>query len=93
MIVIYILDSEILPNSYTIYRHDRGARGGGVLIAVDKSVSSQLIDCPKELGLLSIQIGFKRPIRICLVYNPPNSSLEYKQLLITYLDNLAVNPS
>ena len=77
----------------TIYHRDRGARGGGVLIAVDKSVSSQLIDCPKELELLLIQIGLKHPTRICLVYNPPNSCIEYKQSLIAFLDNLATNPS
>ena len=52
-----ILDSEILPNSYTIHRHDWGARGGGVLIAVDKSVSSQLIDCPKELELYKLALN------------------------------------
>ena len=65
-----ILDNEILPKVYTIYRRDRGARGARVLIAVDKPVSSQLIDCPKELELLLIQIGLKHPTRICLVYNP-----------------------
>ena len=64
-----------------------------MLIAVDKSVSSQLIDCPKELELLLIQIGLKHPTRICLVYNPPNSCIEYKQSLIGFLDNLATNPS
>ena len=54
---------------------------------------SQLIDCPKELELLLIQIGIKHPTTICVVYNPPNSCVEYKQLLIAYLDNLASNPS
>ena len=68
-------------------------RGGGVLIAVDRSVSSQLIDCPKELELLLIQIGIKHPTRICVVYNPPNSCVEHKQSLIAYLDNLAANRS
>ena len=52
----------------------------GVLIAVEGSLSSQLIDCPKELELLVIKIGIKHPTRICLVYNPPNSCVEYKRL-------------
>ena len=38
-----------------------------VLEVVDKSVFGQLIDCPKELELLSIQIGFERPTRICFI--------------------------
>ena len=63
-----ILDNEILPKGYIIYRRDRCTRGGEVLIAIEGSVSSQLIDCPKELELLLIQIGIKHPIRICLVY-------------------------
>ena len=88
-----ILDNEILPKGYIIYRRDRCTRGGGVLIAFEGSVSSQLIDCPTELKLLLIQIGIKHPTRICLVYNPPNSCVEYKQSLIAYLDNLASNPS
>ena len=51
----------------TICRQDRVARGGVVLIAVDKSVSSELIDFPSDLELLLIQIGLY-PARICLVY-------------------------
>ena len=73
-----MLDNEILPKGYTIYLHRRCTRGGGVLIAVEGSVSSQLIDCPKELELLLMQIGFEHPTRICLVYNPPNNCVEYK---------------
>ena len=75
-----IFDNEILPKGYTIYRHDRCTRDGGVLIAIEGSVFSQLIDCPKELELLLMQIGIKHPTRICLVYNPPNSCVKYKQL-------------
>ena len=35
-----IFDGEILSYGYTIYRKDRSARGGGVLIAIEDSVSS-----------------------------------------------------
>ena len=40
------------------------------------------------------QIGL-HPVRTCLVYNPPNSYVEYKQSLAiaAYLDNLATKPS
>ena len=66
-----------MTKGYTVYRCDKCTRGSEVLIAVEGSVSSQLIDCPKELELLLIQIGIKHPTRICLVYNPPNSCVEY----------------
>ena len=88
-----ISDIEILPKGYTIYRHDRCIRDGGVLIAAEGSVSNQLIDCPKELELLAMQIGIKHLTRICLVYNSPNSCVEYKQSLMAYLDNFAANPT
>ena len=39
-----------------------------------------------------VQTDFKHPTRICLVYvYPPNSCVEYKQSLISYLDNLDAN--
>ena len=66
-----------MTKGYTIYHCDKCTRVGEVLIAVEGSVSSQLIDCPKELELLLIQIGIEHPTRICLVYNPPNSCIEY----------------
>ena len=42
--------------------------------------------------ILLIQIGL-HPTRTCLVYNPQNSCVEYKQSLIAYLNNLATKPS
>ena len=57
-------------------------------------MSSVLIDFPfdSELYILLIQIGL-HPTRTCLVYNPQNSCVEYKQSLIAYLNNLAAKPS
>jgi len=37
-----VFNNEILPTSYTIYRKDRANRGGGVLIAINNSIPSQL---------------------------------------------------
>ena len=34
-----ILNGEILPSNYTIYRRDRASRGGGVLLAVKDHLS------------------------------------------------------
>ena len=37
-----LLDQEIIPTSYTIYRKDRSPRGGGVMLAVKNSIPSHL---------------------------------------------------
>ena len=42
-------DGEILSYGYTIYPKDRGARGGGVLIAIEDSVSSSSLPSPTDL--------------------------------------------
>jgi len=38
-----------VPTSYTLYHNDRKSRGGGILIAVDSSVSSTLSHSPADL--------------------------------------------
>jgi len=73
-----VLDNEILPVNYSIYRTDRVTRGGGVLLAVKNTVPSQCWESPKDLELVTVVISLNNPVKICLVYNPPNSSLEYK---------------
>lgn len=34
-----VLDNEILPSGYCIFRKDRTLRGGGVLVAIDSAIS------------------------------------------------------
>ena len=34
-----VLDNEILPSNFSLYRKDRESRGGGVLIAVNSLVA------------------------------------------------------
>ena len=36
----HIMDVEVIPSGFTIYRKDRSTRGGGVLIAVKSSIPS-----------------------------------------------------
>ena len=59
-----VFDCEILPCEYTLYRKDRGSRGGGVLIAVSDSVPSVLISSPEDLEIITVNI----PITLCTVY-------------------------
>ena len=84
---------KILPTGYTIYRLDRPSRGGGVLLAVDKTIVSQQLSSPSNLELLLIRISLHHPINICLVYNPPNASAEYTQELINFLQLLPTDSS
>ena len=88
-----ILDSEILPTGYTIYRLDRPSRGGGELLAVDKTIVSQQLSSPINFELLLIRISLHYPINICLVYNPPNASAEYTEELVNFLLSLPTDSS
>ena len=88
-----ILDSEILPTGYTIYRLDRQSRVGGVLLAIKDTIVSQQLPSPSNLELLLVCISLHHPITICLVYNPPNTSAQYRQELINYLQSLSTDSS
>ena len=85
-------DNEILPCEYTIYRKDRGSRGGGVLIAVNKSISSTLISSPSDLELVAINLDVgNSSITVCTVYVPPTASAVYHTNLLSYLRNLTLS--
>ena len=80
-----IYDNEILPSQYTIYRSDRKSRGGGIMIAINQSIPTKIVSCSKEVEALTVQLLLKQPINLCLIYNPPNSELNYRQKLLEYL--------
>jgi len=49
-----VFDKEICHLIYAIYRKDRGSRGGVVLVAVDESIPSSLIDSPPILEIIVV---------------------------------------
>ena len=54
-IIIIII---IIPTGFSVYRKDRGSRGGGVLIAVNDSVSSSLLpQSPTDLEVIASKLG------------------------------------
>ena len=59
---------------------------GGVLLAISNSIPSRLVECPDSLELVLVNVGMSNPIWICLLYNPPNASSDYRQNL--YLEYL-----
>ena len=88
----FILNGEILPSGFTVYRCDRGSRGGGVLLAVNNSLPSRQLPTPSLLELLTVEVSSKPPILICVVYIPPSSSLSYYSEIFHYLDSFAPLP-
>ena len=51
-----ILDGEVLPTNYTIYRNDRVSRGGGVLLAVKHDLPSVQLLLSSEIESITVEI-------------------------------------
>ena len=52
----HILDKEIIPSNFTLYRKDRSTRGGGVLIAVRESITSTFVNTRDDLEVLAVRL-------------------------------------
>ena len=81
-----IFDYEILPKNYTIFLKDRRSRGGGVLVAVDSSLSCYEVASPPDLAVISVKIGH---ILLCTVYISPNIDTGSLMNLLSYLADLS----
>ena len=68
-----------------IYRKDRSSRGGGVLLVCTNCICSRSLPSPPNIEVYVIELLCKQPLKICLVYNPPNSSSEYQKSLLCFL--------
>ena len=51
-----VINSEILPSNYTIYRKDRSTHGSGVLIALDETIPRSMIPTPSNLEVITVRI-------------------------------------
>lgn len=70
-----ILDEEIVPQDYVIYRRDRGSRGGGVAVIAKRVVNVTLleqIDQHESLFLHVTAHGFT--FFLCAVYHAPDAA-------------------
>ena len=86
----YILNNEILPTGYVIYRNDRQSRGGGVMLAIDNNITSRLIECHNILEAITVLVSlYSKEIVICLLYIPPDADQVYHSILLTYLFTLS----
>ena len=77
----------MVQNRYTIYRRDRSSRGGGVMIAVDSSISSKLLQTPEGVEIITINLC-ELDLTMCALYIPLNASTEYHTNLYDYLSSL-----
>ena len=84
-----IFDNEILPTGYALIRKDRGSQGGGVILAINKSLSYQVLITPPSLELLCVEVNHSNSLIYCLVYIPPNASNEYLQEFFSYISKFS----
>ena len=52
----YILNNEILPTGYFIYRNGQQCRGGGVMLAIDNNITSRLIESHNILEAITVSV-------------------------------------
>ena len=85
-----ILNSEIIPSSYTLYQTDRQDGYGGVMIGVKQSISSQLLNYNVSCELCSVKLELLHgsPLIIIGVYRPPNRDSIYTQKLCDEIMNI-----
>ena len=87
-----ILDSEVVPPGYTVYRCDQNRNGGGLLVAVTDSIPSVRrfdLEMP-DIELIWVQIYCgSTSFLFGLSYRPPSSSDDYFSFLAASLRKIA----
>jgi len=79
-------NNELFPPNYAIYHKDRSSRGGGsVLLTIDMSIPSRILPSPE---VVVAEVLSSKPFRICVLYNPPNSKLDYQCCLLSFISDL-----
>ena len=88
-----VSNAELLPNSYSVFRRDRVSRGGGVLIAIKNSISSQLFCIGDTTEMISVHLDTcPRSLLTCL-YIPPNCSDVCQREILNSLNCLGNDPN
>ena len=85
------LNSELLLDDYDIFRKDRNSHGGGVLLAVKKSLCAEIIPSSSdtESVFCKINIKGKKPIVFGSVYRPPSrTDFDYSLKIVSELHNI-----
>ncbi|GBN48693.1 hypothetical protein AVEN_59982-1 [Araneus ventricosus] len=85
---------HLFDDRYLVYRKDRGSssnssrRGGGVLVAIKKCLSSRKLDVPGldlEAIWISVKLNYSKNMLLCVVYFPPSSHVDkYVQFFLLF---------
>lgn len=89
-----VTDSDLFLSNFSVFRHDRPTRGGGVVILVDRRFVSHfensLINDSVEFIHVSLDRSFAKPLQIICVYRPPSGSLDsFLEQLSRLLNNIS----
>ena len=82
-----ILDCEISPPNYDVFRRDRPTRGGGVAIFVKSSLCGRVLPLLDGFECISVQLSTVKLVFSCN-YIPPSPSLETLRSFFSYIDHL-----
>ena len=81
--------ANVIPVDIThlgLHACNRNTRGGGVLIAISKSIPTNLNSFPQPVLRWNVILIPK--LVVCCVYVPPNSADDYQCSLLSYLEKL-----
>ena len=78
-----ILNNEIIPNNYNLYRTDRSDGYGGVLIGVNANLISETLHTNSSCEICAVRIltFYNQELIIIGTYRPPNRDVLYQQEL------------
>jgi len=79
----------MFPSNFAIYRKDQSScHRGGVLLAVNMNIPSIPLPSPEDIEVVVVEVLSSKPFRICVVYNSPNSGLDYQRCLLSFMSTL-----
>ena len=83
-----ILNSEVLPNNYLVYRNDRIDGYGGVLVGIrDDFISESLhLNTTAEFTAVKVTLVGEAPLIICSAYRPTNRDPDYLKSLCNVIE-------
>ncbi len=86
-------DSELHVDGYTLYRKDRGSRGGGVALYVSNELPHEICtDINNSIDIEALWVKVKRPysksVYVCSLYRPPSADHEYFEKMLLMLEHV-----
>jgi hypothetical protein len=87
-----IMDSEIVPPEYRLFRKDRKDGYGGTLLAIRQSLVAEEMEITNsslELSCAKINLVRNHPLVVCCAYRPPNRNTQYHEDLCCEIKSIA----